>query len=163
MRRHVFRQLAGLIGWLLVTAVAAIAGGLASMNAAAFYAQLARPGWAPPAWIFGPAWTLLYALMAIAAWLVWRRRGFAGAHRGLSLFLVQLVFNALWSWLFFAWHLGGLAFGNILVLWCLIVATMIHFWRVSKPAGILLVPYLGWVTFALALNYSVWQRNPDLL
>src|SRR3546814_1334061 len=101
--------------------------------------------------------------MAIAAWLVWRRGGVRENRNALSLFLLQLALNALWSWLFFAWHLGGLAFAEIVVLWVLIVATLVSFWRVRPLAGALLIPYLLWVSFAVALNYSVWQLNRQLL
>ncbi|HET7649612.1 MAG TPA: TspO/MBR family protein, partial [Gammaproteobacteria bacterium] len=93
----------------------------------------------------------------------WRRQGFRAARIALSLFLLQLAFNALWSWLFFAWHLGAAAFADIVLLWVLIVATLVAFWRHSRAAGALLVPYLLWVSFALALNYSIWQLNPTLL
>jgi tryptophan-rich sensory protein len=128
-----------------------------------FYAELARPAWAPPAWLFGPVWSTLYALMAVAAWLVWRQRGFAAARTALALFVVQLAANALWSWLFFAWHRGALAFAEVLVLWCLIVATVVAFHRISLLAAALLYPYLAWSTFAAALTYSVWRLNPAAL
>jgi benzodiazapine receptor len=157
------KQLLGLLGWLAVSFAAAALGGIASANAGDFYRQLTRPAWAPPAWLFAPAWTLLYVLMGVAAWLVWRERGFRQARRALSLFLIQLAFNALWTWLFFVWHLGALAFVEILVLWSLILFTMVAFWRVRPAASALLVPYLMWVTFASALTYSVWQRNAALL
>jgi tryptophan-rich sensory protein len=125
--------------------------------------QLVRPSWAPPPSVFGPVWTVLYALMAIAAWLVWRIGGFRAARMALILFLAQLAINALWSWLFFGWHLGGLAFADVLALWALIVATLISFWRVRPLAGALLIPYLAWVSFASVLNYAVWQLNPRML
>ncbi len=101
--------------------------------------------------------------MGTAAWLVWRARGFAGARIALVLFIVQLGFNSLWTWLFFVWHQGGLAFAEILLLWVLIAATIALFWRVSKIAGVLLVPYLAWVSFASALTLATWQLNPSLL
>jgi translocator protein len=157
------KQIVGLVGWLIVSFIAAAIGGAASIHAGPFYTQLVRPDWAPPPSIFGPVWTALYALMGIAAWLVWRVEGFRAAKSALTLFLVQLAFNALWSWLFFGWHRGDLAFANILVLWALIVATLIAFWRIRALAGALLVPYLLWVSFASALNYSVWQLNPQVL
>ena len=157
------KQVMGFAGWVVVCFVAAAIGGAASVQAGPFYTQLVRPEWAPPASLFGPVWTALYALMAIAAWLVWRVNGFRAARRALTLFLVQLALNALWSWLFFGWHRGGLAFADIVVLWALIVATVIAFWRIRPWAGALLVPYLLWVSFASALNYSVWQLNPQLL
>lgn len=157
------RQGAGLLGWFAVCFVAAGIGAIASVNAATFYARLAQPAWAPPAAAFGPVWTTLYALMAIAAWLVWRQAGFRDARGALTLFLIQLAVNALWSWLFFVWHLGAAAFVGTLVLWGLIAATLVTFWRESWPAGALLLPYLAWVTLATALTWHVWQANPQLL
>jgi tryptophan-rich sensory protein len=157
------KQILGLVGWLIVSFIAAAIGGAASIQAGPFYADLARPDWAPPGSVFGPVWTLLYALMGIAAWLIWRVGGFRAAKSALTLFLVQLAFNALWSWLFFGWRRGGLAFADILVLWVLIVATVVAFWRIRPLAGALLVPYLLWVSFATALNYAVWQLNPQIL
>jgi tryptophan-rich sensory protein len=157
------RQILGLVGWVLLTFAAAALGALATADAGAFYGQLVRPPWAPPAWLFGPVWSVLYALMAVAAWLVWRQRGFAGAQKYLVLFIVQLAANALWSWLFFAWHRGAAAFVEVLVLWCLIVATIICFRRVSTLAAVLLYPYLAWSTFASALTLAIWRLNPAVL
>ena len=156
-------QIAGLVAWLIVSFVAAAIGGAASIEAGPFYTQLVRPGWAPPPSIFGPVWTILYTLMGIAAWLVWRVGGFRAARSALTLFLVQLALNALWTWLFFGWNRGALAFADILLLWALIVATLVAFWRIRPLAGALLVPYLLWVSFAVALNYSLWQLNPRVL
>lgn len=157
------QQILGLIGWFVVSFAASAIGAVASVQAAAFYGQLVQPSWAPSSSVFGPVWTVLYALMAIATWLVWRHGGVRANRNALSLFLLQLALNALWSWLFFAWHLGGLAFAEIVVLWVLILATVVSFWRVRPLAGALLFPYLLWVTFASVLNYSVWQLNPQVL
>lgn len=157
------KQIAGLVGWIIVVYIAAAIGAAASIQAGFFYTQLVRPDWAPPASVFGPVWTALYALMGVAAWLVWRVGGFRAARSALTLFLVQLALNALWSWLFFGWHRGAWAFADILLLWPLIVATVIAFWRIRPLAGALLVPYLLWVSFAAALNYAVWQLNPQVL
>ncbi|MBL8265503.1 TspO/MBR family protein [Steroidobacter sp.] len=157
------QQIFGLAGWLAVCFAAAAVGAVASVQAGSFYLSLVRPSWAPPASVFGPVWTVLYALMAVSAWLVWREGGFRHARTALTLFLVQLILNALWSWLFFAWHLGAAAFVDIVLLWGLIVATVIAFWRIRPLAGALLIPYLLWVSFATALNYSVWQLNPQAL
>ncbi|AXK73731.1 tryptophan-rich sensory protein [Lysobacter sp. TY2-98] len=151
---------AGFVAWMAVTFVAAAAGAAASVDAAPFYAALVRPSWAPPSGLFGPVWTLLYALMGVAVWWAWRH---GASRRVLGLYVVQLVANALWSWLFFAWHRGALAFVDILVLWCLIVATAVGLWRVRPLSGALLLPYLAWVTFASALNWAVWHLNPAVL
>lgn len=153
----------GLLGWLAVVFAAAALGGSASANAGDFYRELIRPSWAPPGWLFGPVWSVLYLLMGVAAWLVWRARGFAGAKAALLVFLAQLVLNALWTWLFFVWRQGALAFVDILLLWGLIVLTIVLFWRVRPLAGALLLPYLAWVSFASALTWATWRLNPQLL
>jgi len=159
----VLRQAFGLLGWLLLTFAAAAVGAIASANADTFYAALTRPSWAPPAWLFGPVWSVLYTLMGFSAWLVWRARGFAGSRSALVLFFAQLAANALWSWLFFIWHQGGLAFAEVLLLWFLILATVVSFWRSSRLAAALLLPYLAWVTIASALTFAVWRLNPGIL
>lgn len=153
----------GLLAWLALSVAVAAIGGIASAQAGGFYASLARPDWAPPAGLFGPAWTVLYAAMAVAAWLVWRTGPSPQRRLALTLYVVQLVPNALWSWLFFAWHRGGLAMADIALLWLLILATLVAFWRVRPVAAALLVPYLAWVSFASALNLWVWRNNPTLL
>lgn len=157
------KQVIGLVGWLLLSFAAAAIGALVSVQAADFYRQLAQPSWAPPASVFGPVWSVLYVLMGVAAWLAWRDGGWHRQRGVLVLFVLQLAVNALWSWLFFGWHRGALAFADIVLLWLLIVATVIGFWRVRPLAGALLLPYLGWVSFATALNYAVWQLNPQIL
>jgi benzodiazapine receptor len=159
----VVHQAAGLLGWLALAFATAAIGALASVNAGSFYAELNRPPWAPPGWLFGPVWSTLYTLMGIAAWLVWRQRGMAGARSAVLLFIAQLAANALWSWLFFAWRQGALAFAEVVLLWCLILATVIAFKRISALAAALLLPYLAWVSFASVLTFSIWQRNPGLL
>ena len=158
-----FADASGLILWLAVCFVVAAVGASASLQAGTFYAEFVRPDWAPPASVFGPVWTMLYAMMAVAAWLVWRHRKLQLARIALVFFVLQLVLNALWSWLFFGWNLGALSFLDIVVLWLLIVATLALFWRIVPLGGILLIPYLGWVTFASALNYQIWQLNPTVL
>lgn len=157
------RQGLGLVGWLFLTFAAAAIGAVASVDAGAFYLQLARPDWAPPGWLFAPVWSVLYGLMGIAAWLVWRAHGFGQARAALALFVIQLAANALWSWLFFVWHKGAIAFSEVLLLWCLIVATVVSFRRLDAIAAALLLPYLAWVTFASALTFSTWRLNPGLL
>jgi translocator protein len=157
------RQVVGLLGWLLLSFAAAAIGAVASSDAGAFYGQLARPSWAPPGWLFAPVWTVLYLLMGTAAWLVWRVHGFKEAKTALTLFIIQLGANALWTWLFFVWRQGALAFAEILLLWCLIAATAILFRRLNAVAAALLLPYLAWVTFASALTFATWQLNSGLL
>ncbi len=157
------KQMVGLLGWLVFSFAASAIGALASVRAATFYQQLAQPVWAPPSSVFGRVWSVLYALMGIAAWLVWREGGWRAQRAALTLFVGQLAVNALWSWLFFAWHRGATAFADIVLLWLLLLFTISAFWRVRPLAGALLLPYLAWVTFAAALNYAVWQLNPQAL
>jgi benzodiazapine receptor len=164
MPRRTTRHTAlGLAAWLGLTFAAAAVGAIASMDAAECYGRLSRPDWAPPASVFGPVWSLLYLLMGIAAWLVWREDPRPGVPTALGLYVGQLVVNALWSWLFFAWHDGALAFVDVLLLLALIALTVGAFWRVRWLAALLLLPYLAWVAFACALTWAVWQRNPSLL
>lgn len=149
-----------LVAWIALSFAAAAAGGVASIRAPEFYRTLAKPSWAPPPNVFGPVWTILYLLMGISAWLVWRERGWTGGH---TLFCVQLAVNALWTWLFFAWRKGALAFADILLLDCLVVAMTVVFWQTSALAGVLLLPYLAWIGFASNLNRAIWQMNPGRL
>lgn len=151
------RTVLGTIGWLLLPFSAALAA--ASISANAEYVQIAQPSWAPPGWLFGPVWTILYLLMGISAALVWRRFGFGGAKLALGLFVVQLGFNALWSWIFFGWQLRGWAFAEIVLLWVLILATILASWQKRRLAGALLIPYLAWVSFAAILNFAIWRLN----
>lgn len=122
-----------------------------------WYDALAKPSWNPPAWVFGPTWTILYALMALAAWKVWivvRRIDLA-----LVVYGVQLVLNGLWSYLFFGLQRPDLALIDIAAMWLMILLTLVLFWRRDRLAGMLLVPYLLWVSFASALNFAIWQLN----
>jgi tryptophan-rich sensory protein len=147
----------GLAGWLLVSFAAAGIG--SRYMPGAWYASLVKPTWNPPAAVFAPVWTVLYTAMGVAAWLVWRRAGFAGAGAALRLFLLQLAINALWSYLFFGAHRPDLAFFDIVALWLAILAVMLLFWRVDWRAGALMVPYLMWVGFASVLNFVLWRLN----
>ena len=158
------RQIVGLLVWFSLLAIVAAIGGMGSMNAPQFYNELNLPSWAPPAWLFGPVWTLLYAMIAIASWLVWRQYGFSTVSKRAHQFnFLQLALNALWSWLFFAWYLGAWSFIEILALWFSIAITIFYFWQLNRLAAALLVPYLAWVSFAAVLNFSIWQLNPGVL
>ena len=154
---EITKSILGLLGWLGVTFATAWAG--SRFMPGAWYAALAKPAWNPPNAIFAPVWSVLYGLMAVAAWLVWRRAGFSGAGAALGLFAVQLILNALWSYLFFGRHQPGLAFGDIVVLWVAILSVVLLFWRVDRVAGALLLPYLAWVSFAAYLNFTLWRLN----
>lgn len=146
-----------LAGWAALCFSAASLG--AVFMPGEWYATLKKPSWNPPGWIFGPVWSALYTMMAVAAWLVWKRGGFAAQRRPLTLFLVQLALNAAWTPLFFGLHRPGLAFAEIGLLWLAIAATLAAFRPVSRAGAWLLAPYLAWVSFAAALNFAVWRLN----
>jgi translocator protein len=150
-------QILGLVGWLLASFAAAFVG--SRYMPGAWYEGLAKPAWTPPNAVFAPVWTVLYLLMAVAAWLVWRRAGFAGAGLALSLFIAQLGLNALWSYLFFGAHRPGLALAEVVTLWLTILLVTILFWREARPAGALMLPYVVWVGFASCLNLALWWLN----
>lgn len=124
-----------------------------------WYAALAKPSWNPPGWLFGPVWSTLYAMMAVAAWLVWQRGEGGVRRRALGLYLGQLVLNAAWTPLFFGLHLMGIALAEMLLLWVMIAATIVAFHRVHRLAAWLLFPYLAWVSFAAVLNFTLWRLN----
>jgi benzodiazapine receptor len=154
--RHGSRRWWALAGFALAVFVAAAIGGLGVAGTSQEYASLRQPGWAPPSWLFGPVWTVLYAMIAVAGWLVWRRAGFGPA---LWLWTAQLVLNAIWTPLFFGAGQYGLAFADIAVLWLLIGATIVAFRPIRPVAALLLVPYGLWVTYASALNLAIWLMN----
>jgi tryptophan-rich sensory protein len=160
------RYLAGMLRLALpviATLAAAITGGVGSVRSSELYAQLDKPAWAPPASVFGPMWTVLYVLMAVAAVLVVRRAGWPGAKPAMVLFGIQLALNALWPWLFFASRQGAVSAVEIAGLLVVLVLTALAFARVHRVAAALLLPYLAWVGYATALTWSVWRRNPGLL
>jgi benzodiazapine receptor len=154
------QQTVGLIVSLLVTFAAAWLGNVATMtNVRDWYPTINRPTWTPPDWIFGPVWTALYLMMAIAAWIVWRQGDIQAARRPLALFAIQLALNSLWSVLFFGLKQPTWAAVEIVVLWIAIAATLDAFWRRSAAAGLLMMPYLAWVTFAAGLNFAIARLN----
>ena len=125
-----------------------------------WYRRLDKPRWRPPDWLFAPVWTLLYAMIALSGWLVWRDKGLAGVAVPLTAYAVQIVLNAAWMPIFFGLRRPGLAAIEITLLWVSIVATIFFFYPVSPAAAGLLVPYLAWVSFAAGLTISIWRRNP---
>lgn len=155
------KHLAALVFAILVCEAAGAVGAVFTASAVgSWYTTLVRPEFAPPNWVFGPVWTTLYALMGIAAYLVWRHGwNRKNVRRALGVFAVQLALNAAWSPLFFGLHNPGAALIDIVLLWCAILATIVVFARISRTAACLLVPYLAWVTFATYLNYAIWTLN----
>lgn len=146
-----------LVGFVSVCFLAAAMGAI--FRPGAWYEQLAKPSWRPPNWLFAPVWTLIYLTIAVSGWLVWREAGLAEGALPLAIYLVQLLLNAAWTPLFFGLHRPDLAFVDIVLLWLSIIATMMAFHPVSQTAAFLLLPYLLWVTFAAALNFSIWRLN----
>lgn len=147
-----------LVLFLVATFTAAAVGGL--FMPGSWYDSLAKPAWTPPDWLFGPVWTLLYCMIAVSGWLVWRETGLKGARLAFAVFALQLVLNGLWSWLFFGLHRPDLALVDIVLLEMTILCLIVLFWPISRLAAVLLVPYLAWVAFATALNGAIWQLNP---
>jgi tryptophan-rich sensory protein len=153
------KNLISLIVFLAIClGIAAVAGLVTVANIPTWYAGLAKPSFTPPNAIFGPVWTLLYILIAISGWMVWRKIGFS-PDRPMAIYGLQLALNFAWSFIFFGAHLVGLAVVNVLLLWLAIVWNIAMFWRVDRVAAALLLPYLAWVSFASALNVAVWQLN----
>jgi translocator protein len=148
----------GLWGFIGACFVAALSGAL--FPPGQWYEGLKKPSWRPPNWLFAPAWTLLYAMIAIAGWLVWREAGFAGAPVALGLWGLQLALNAAWSGLFFGMRRMDLALAELVLLWLAILATIVAFYPIQSTAALLMAPYLAWVTFAGVLNFAMWRLNP---
>jgi len=147
-----------LMGWVALSLVAGSAGSVVS-GPDAWYQALDKPSWTPASWLFGPVWTTLYILMGVAVWLVWRQPETRFRNGAIALYLIQLALNAVWSFIFFGWHWIGLAFADILILWLAIAATIGVFARIRRLAGMLMLPYLAWVSYAAALNGAIWLRN----
>lgn len=152
-------KFAKLLGCVAVSGLAGLIGSLATFqNVKTWYPTLVKPSFNPPAWLFGPVWTLLYIMMGAALFLVWESPA-RDKRAAVVFFFLQLALNALWSVVFFGMHSpkGGLAV--IAALWALIIATMITFFRINPAAGWLLAPYLAWVSFASVLNAAIWRLN----
>ncbi len=151
------RKWLGLIAWLALVFAASLTSVFVTRDG--WYAELNKPEWNPPNWIFGPVWMVLYIMMAVAAWRVWLRGGWKEQRIPLTLFLIQWGLNALWTPLFFGLHLLGWAFAEILVLLVFILLTIRAFRPVDRLAAGLLVPYAVWVAFASVLNFTIWRMN----
>ncbi len=146
----------------LMVIIAELAGAVGSLftipSISAWYGTLSKPLFTPPGWVFGPAWIILYALMGIAAGIVWHSKS-KDKHEALVIYGAQLFLNVLWSVIFFGFHALLPALIEIFMLWAAIAATLVTFQRISKKAGMLMWPYILWVTFAALLNYSIWAMN----
>jgi translocator protein len=149
-----------LVGWLaLCFGIGIVSSIFTARSIPTWYAALTKPPLNPPDHVYGPVWTLLYALMAISAWIVWKTRPSACRRRGLRLFVIQLALNFLWTWIFFGTHQILTAFIDLVALWAAILLVILTFRRMSHTAAWLLVPYLAWVTFAGYLNFAIWKLN----
>jgi tryptophan-rich sensory protein len=159
-RRRPGRDIMALCGFLfLCLAVSGIGGAITATSVGAWYQTLVKPPFNPPDWVFAPVWTVLYCLMAVAAWRVWRRPDHGRTERALAVFVLQLVLNLLWSFLFFGLQRIGLALVEIGFLLLVLVVNTHLFWRVDRWAGLLFVPYVAWVAFASLLNGAIWWLN----
>ena len=155
-----WRDICGLAFWVALSlGVSTIGGAITRASVSEWYQGLTKPSFTPPDWTFTPVWISLFLLMGVSAWLVWRRTGFAHGAVPLACFAVQLALNLAWSILFFGVRSVGWALIEIVVLWIVVLMTAITFYRVSRPAGLLLVLYLLWLFFAIALNVSIWRLN----
>ena len=154
------REAAGLGAFLVICLGIGALGGIATaQSVGTWYQTLAKPPFNPPDWIFAPVWTTLYVLIAVAGWRVWRRRGLSGARAEFGAYALQLALNLAWSFLFFGQRMIGAALVDIAALLAVIMANVLLFRRIDRPAGWLLVPYAGWVAFACLLNFELWRLN----
>jgi translocator protein len=151
-----WKSIFGLLVFLAISMSAGIFGSV--FKPGLWYQHLVKPIWTPPNWIFAPVWTVLYLMMGISSWLVWREKSRHSAF-ALAVFLLQLGLNALWSWIFFGAHKVGAALVELSILWIAIVLTIYFFDKVSRLAAYLLLPYVFWVTYAVSLNAGVWCLN----
>ncbi|MCC5908798.1 MAG: tryptophan-rich sensory protein [Balneolaceae bacterium] len=156
-----FKSVAGFVFWLGICYFTAWIGAQVSPGIASsvWYDSIQKPDWNPPAWVFGPVWTTLYTMMGVAGWLVWKNYGFTDAKAALSVFLIQLILNGLWSQIFFGLQEPGWAFLEIILLLAAIILTTILFFEKNRVAGWLMIPYILWVSFATVLNGAIWWLN----
>ena len=154
------RELLGLVAFIaLCLGVSALGGWVTAGSVASWYPTLHKPAFNPPDWLFAPVWTVLYLMVAVAGWRVWRRRGFSGARGAMSAYALQLALNLGWSFVFFGGRMIGAALAEIVLLFVAIVVNEALFWRIERAAALLLVPYAAWVAFAAVLNAELWRLN----
>lgn len=151
------KKIIGLIAWIALCSLAGIFG--AQFDPGNWYVILSKPAWTPPNWIFPVVWPILYLMMGTAAWLLWKQEKISTYQTEFTWFFLQLALNAIWSWLFFGLHLIATGLAEILLLWIAILFTTMLFWKRNRLAGLLLTPYLLWVSYASALNFAIWQLN----
>ena len=150
-------SITALIGFIVASFLTAVPGSL--FRPGEWYERLHKPSWRPPNWVFAPVWSVLYLAIAVSGWLVWQRVGFGGAPLPFAIYALQLVLNAAWTPLFFGLHRPGLGLVDIALMWLMIAATIAAFYPIHMGAALLLLPYLAWVSFAAALNFSIWRLN----
>lgn len=154
-----------IIKLLICIAICLFVGGLGgfatSGEVTTWYLTIQKPTWNPPSWVFGPVWTMLYVLMGVALYWVWQAENVSKQDKqnAITIFIIQLIFNCLWSFIFFKWHAIGWALVEIILLWSAIIATIFFFHKVKKLAAWILLPYLAWVSFATFLNFTIWSLN----
>lgn len=151
------KEYAGLSVWIIVCSLAGVFG--AQFEPGTWYELLQKPAWTPPNWLFPIVWPVLYVMMGISAWLVWKMESVSLTDYEFNWFFLQLVLNAIWSWLFFGKHYIAAGLAEIFLLWIAIAFTLLLFWKKNRAAGLLLIPYLLWISFASALNFAIWQLN----
>lgn len=151
------KKISGLIGWIIICSLPGIFG--AQFEPGTWYELLQKPSWTPPNWVFPVVWPILYIMMGISAWLIWKIKEVSISSTEFTWFFVQLILNGLWSWIFFGMNLISTGLAEILLLWISLVFTILLFWNRSRIAGLLLVPYLLWISYASALNFAIWQLN----
>jgi tryptophan-rich sensory protein len=150
-----------LIICIVICQLAGIIGSLFTISSiTSWYAKLYKPTFTPPDWLFGPVWLTLYTLMGISLYLVWNEKSKGKIKIPLAMFSIQLVLNTVWSIMFFGFQLIFYGLVEIIIMWIFIALTMFSFYRVSRKASLILVPYIAWVTIATLLNYFVWVLNP---
>ena len=157
MKNSILNKLLPVILWIFISFIPAIVGGF--FKPGSWYLEIIKPEWTPPGWIFGPVWFLLYLIMGISASIIWKLKNTYNIMLPIVFFIIQLILNALWSWIFFGRHELLYSVIDIVVLLIMIIVTIILFYRINKKAGLILLPYLLWVGFATVLNYNIWLLN----
>lgn len=157
MARFNFAKL--IVSVLLTVGLGTLSGLLTASEITTWYATLVKPSFNPPNFLFAPVWIILYTLMAISFYLIWNEEPSPKRDKALALFIIQMVFNILWSFIFFNQHAIFLAFLDIVLMWLFIIFSMVAFYKINPKASLLLVPYIIWISFAMLLNFAIWNFN----